>query len=254
MARKKKQQEEQKGEWIVTYSDMVTLLLCFFVALFNASDADPAQMAQMISALNNMGLGGNSGGNTLSSGTSADLGNTIMSLPAMSRGQSLGDALKRAVSLFQPEIRSNKVKISHDERGLVISLAGDIFFNEASARINIEESRDILLRVATLLVSLETSNTPVENPNSNLQNRRFRIEGHTDDRPADPYGPWGNNWTLSTERSIAVLQYLSTLGVNERFFQVAGFSQYSPIGTNETPEGRKFNRRVDIVVLDPGHL
>jgi chemotaxis protein MotB len=254
MARKKKQQDEAKGEWIVTYSDMVTLLLCFFVALFNPSESDPAQMAQMISSLNNIGLGGNSGGFTLSSGSSADLGNTIMSLPAMSRGQSLGDALRRAVSLFQPEIRSNMVKISHDERGLVISLAGDIFFNEASARINIEESRDILLRVATLLISLESENSAEENPNSNLQNRRFRIEGHTDNTSPDPYGPWGSNWTLSSERSIAVLQYLSSLGVNEQFFQVAGFSQYSPIATNENPEGRKFNRRVDIVVLDPGHL
>ncbi|MDR1058174.1 MAG: flagellar motor protein MotB, partial [Treponema sp.] len=124
MARKKKADAGGVGgEWIVTYSDMVTLLLCFFVALFDTTEADPAQMAAMISALNNMGMGASTGGNTLSAGKSADLGNTIMSLPSQEAGRFLGTALRRSTSLFNPEIKSNKVRISHDERGLVISLA-----------------------------------------------------------------------------------------------------------------------------------
>ncbi|MDR3167588.1 MAG: flagellar motor protein MotB [Treponema sp.] len=243
MAKKKKPDAgSASGEWIVTYSDMVTLMLCFFVMLFNPDDVDPVQFAQMISSLNNIGLGGSIGGNTLSAGKSADLGNTIMSLPSMDQGRSLGTALKRATSLFNPEIRSNKVRVTHDERGLVISLASDAFFNPASATINIEETRDVLLRLASLLNSSE------------VRGRKFRIEGHTDSVGTDPDGPWPSNWELSTARSISVLHYLTDIGVEENHFQVAGFSDTAPLSRNDTPEGRAYNRRVDVIILDDGHL
>ena len=243
MAKKKKTEAGAAGgEWIVTYSDMVTLMLCFFVALFNPDEATPAMLAAMVSAFNNQGMGANLGGNTLSIGRSADLGNTISALPAMEKGVSLGTALRKAVSLFNPEVKSNKVKVTHDERGLVISFASDVFFNPASARINVEQSRDILLRLGTLLASQE------------LAGRKFRIEGHTDAVGVDPDGPWESNWELSTARSISVLHYLTDLGLDEKRFQVAGFADTMPIASNDTPEGRMYNRRVDIIVLDDGHL
>jgi chemotaxis protein MotB len=244
MAKKKKKPDAggASGEWIVTYSDMVTLMLCFFVALFNPDEIDIVQMAAMISSFNNIGMGAQTGGNTLSSGKSADLGNTVMSLPSMDQGRVLGTALKRAVSLFSNETRSNKVRITHDERGLVISLASDAFFRPASARINIEETRDILLRLGGLLDSSE------------IRSRKIRIEGHTDDEPVDPEGPWPSNWDLSSARSIAVLHYLTDLGVEEKRFQVAAFANTAPLSQTNTPEGRAYNRRVDIVILDDGHL
>ncbi|MDR2758465.1 MAG: flagellar motor protein MotB [Spirochaetaceae bacterium] len=243
MAKKKKADAGGAGgEWIVTYSDMVTLMLCFFVALFNPDDMDPSQLAAMISSLNNIGMGASTGGNTLSLGKSADLGNTIMSLPAQDRGRTLGTALRRATSLFTPEIRSNKVKVTQDERGLVISLASDAFFGPASAVINVEETRDILLRLGTLLESNE------------VQGRKFRIEGHTDSESTDPNGPWPSNWELSTARSLAVLHYLTDIGVEENRFQVAGFADTMPISRDNTPEGMAYNRRVDVIILDDGHL
>jgi len=242
MAKKKKEAEEASNAWIVTYSDMVTLMLCFFVALFNPDEMDTAQLAAMVSSFTNFGLGASTGGNTLSVGKSADLGNTIMSLPAMDRGRSLGTSLRKAVSLFEPEVKSNKVKITQDERGLVISLASDAFFNPASARINIEETRDILIRLASLLTSNEVGS------------RKVRIEGHTDSVDVDPEGPWQDNWQLSSERARAVLTYLTGFGVDERRFQVAGFADTMPVSTNDTPEGRAYNRRVDIVIIDEGHL
>jgi len=95
MARKKRKEGEGvKQDWIVTYCDMVQLMLCFFVALFNPDDIDAAQLEAMIATFQNRGLGANIGGNTLSSGRSADLGNTIMSLPAMERGRAMGTALQ----------------------------------------------------------------------------------------------------------------------------------------------------------------
>ena len=146
------------------------------------------------------------------------------------------------MSLFSTEVKTNKVRVTHDERGIVISLASDAFFNPASARINIDETRDILLRLATLLGSEE------------VRGRKFRIEGHTDNEAIDPMGPWESNWELSTARSIAVLHYLVDLGVEEKRFQVAGFADTMPISSNLTREGQAYNRRVDVIILDEGHL
>lgn len=243
MARVKKKQElGGLAEWIVTYGDMITLLLVFFVALFDTTDADVIQINQMISSLNNIGMGASPGGNTLSAGKMAELGNSIATLPSMERGRLLATAKRKAVSLFQPEIRSNKVRITSDERGIVISLASDAFFRPASAAINIEETRGMLIRISELLKSPE------------LEGRKFRIEGHTDDTPTDPAGPWFSNWELSSARSLNVLHYLTDFGVPERRFQVAGYAATVPIADNATEEGRAYNRRVDIIILDEGHL
>jgi chemotaxis protein MotB len=229
-------------EWLTTYSDMVTLLLCFFIALFNTSEVDEIQLQQMISSLNNIGMGASEGGATLSAGRNADLGNTIMSLPSMEKGKFMSTAKKKATSLFNPEVKSNKVRISSDERGLVISLASDAFFGPASAQVDIEETRDILLRLGALLSSEEVAG------------RKFRIEGHTDAAPVAPDGPWKSNWELSTARAVNVLHYLVDIGVDDRRFQVAGFADTMPLASNETREGQAYNRRVDIIILDEGHL
>jgi chemotaxis protein MotB len=243
MAKKRRENPGPNGqEWLTTYSDMVTLMLCFFAIMFNPDEATSAQMEAIAASMRTMGLGSLAGGLTLSPGRNADLGNTIMALPSLERGRSLGTALRKAVSVFSPEIRSEKVRITHDERGLVITLASDAFFMPASARINIEETRDILLRLGTMLASDE------------IRQHKLRIEGHTDDEATDPAGPFPSNWDLSTARSIAVLRYLSAIGIDENRFQVAGFADTVPIARNDTPEGRAYNRRVDIIVLDEGHL
>jgi len=243
MARKKKEQSLGGiGDWIVTYGDMVTLLLCFFVALFDTTEIIPGQMNQMISSLANIGMGSSTGGNSLSVGRLAELGNSVMSLPSMEKGKMLATAKKKAVALFQPEIKSNKVRISSDERGIIISLASDAFFKPASADINIEETRTMLVRLSELLKSEE------------LAGRKFRVEGHTDSAPTDPAGPWQSNWELSAARALGVLHYLSDFGVPEQRFQVSGLAATVPIADDSTEEGRAYNRRVDIIILDDAHL
>ncbi|MDR2940985.1 MAG: flagellar motor protein MotB [Treponema sp.] len=242
MARKKKQDEPTPSTWLNTYSDMITLCLCFFVILFNPDEVTQAQLDSISTSIMTGGIGAMAGGMTLSPGRNADLGNTIMNLPSMERGRVMGTQLRKAISVFSPEIRSNKVKITHDERGLVITLAGDAFFNPASARINIEATRDILLRLGTYMSSGE------------LRDRKFRIEGHTDAVDVDPNGPWEDNWQLSAERSRAILRYLVAIGLDEKRFQIAGFADTMPVSSNDTEEGRKNNRRVDVIILDPGHL
>lgn len=238
MARKKKEPRAVSSEWLTTYGDMITLVLCFFVMLYNPSEVDVTQLASMVTSFTNDPT---AGGNTMSAGQLADLGNNINSLPSTEKGRSFASARKKAVSLFAPEIHSSKIRVAFEERGLVITLAADAFFKTASAELDIENTRTTLLQLAQFLSSDE------------LAGRNFRIEGHSDSGDTDP-AVWPSNWELSAARAINVLHFLTDFGANENRFQVAAFSDTKPLMSNETPEGRAYNRRVDIIILDDGHF
>ncbi|MDR3312143.1 MAG: flagellar motor protein MotB [Spirochaetaceae bacterium] len=238
MAKKKKEAEAPSNEWMGTYGDMITLMLCFFVMLYNPSEVDPVEIQQMLAAIESPTI---SGGQSASAGTLSDLGNTITSLPSMSRGSRLGPSLKRTVSIFAPDVKTNRIAVTSDERALVISLAGDAFFAEGSAELNMDATRDTLMRLSQFLSSSETAG------------RRFRIEGHTDDLSVENT-QWPSNWELSAARAINVLRYLSEYGIDEKQFSVAGYADTRPRFPNTTAEARAYNRRVDIVILEEGHL
>jgi len=240
MAKKeKKAPKPPSQEWLTTYGDMITLMLCFFVMLYNPTEVDIVEVNQMVASLNGDPT---AGGQSLSSGRLADLGNTVNSMPSMEKGKSLGLAVKRAVSLFAPDVKSNRISITSDERGLVISLASDSFFAPGSATLDMEQARDSLLRLSQYFLAQE-----------GLENRRFRIEGHTDN-VAPNAALWPSNWELSTARATNVLHYLTDFGADEYRFSVAGYADTQPKYSNDTPEGQAYNRRVDIIILDDGHF
>jgi chemotaxis protein MotB len=218
----------------------VTLLLTFFVLMFTTATVDGYEFQLILAAF--QGLGNFDGGNTLEAGRLAELVNTNDSLPSLQAGRALAKARQAAVSLFAPEIETNQVRVTEDERGLVISLASDAFFDVASADIRLEDTRDILIRLASLLSA------------DYLEDRYFRIEGHTDNTPTDPNGPWPSNWELGAARSLNTLRILAEFGASEEQFQAASFGEYRPLVENETPEGRAYNRRVDVIILSEGSL
>ena len=239
---KSKEPEKPSTAWQGTYGDMITLMLCFFVMLYNPSEIDPTQLATITQSLQMNETESTSGGLSLSAGRLSDLGNNINSLPSLEKGKSLGLAKKKAVSLFAPDIKSNKITITSDERGLIITLASDSFFEEGSATLNIDQTRDTLLRLSEFFKSPE------------MKERRFRIEGHTDNTPVPFDSAFYSNWELSTARSTNVLHYLADYGVDENQFSVAGYADTRPKSSNDTPEARAYNRRVDIIILDEGHF
>ena len=242
MGRKAKQPEKPSTAWLGTYGDMITLMLCFFVMLYNPSEVDVTQMATITQSLQMQETETTSGGLSLSAGQLSDLGNNINSLPSLEKGKSLGMAKKKAVSLFAPDVKSNKITITSDERGLIITLLSDNFFEEGSAELNINDTRETLLRLADFFRSDE------------LKGRRFRIEGHTDSTPVAENSIFPSNWELSTTRAVNVLHYLADYGVRENDFSVAGYADTRPKFSNDTAEGRAYNRRVDIIILDEGHF
>lgn len=235
--RKHKKPKAAGTGWLTTYADMVTLMLCFFVMLFEPMEVDIMQLQSLASISGDPVRGGLS----VSAGKVSDLGNTISSLPSMEKGKKLSTAMKKAVSLFAPEIKTNKIAITSDERGVVISLASDAFFRPASAELDIENTRETLLHIAQFLSSEQ------------LSGRRFRIEGHTDNEATDTEF-WQSNWELSTARAVNVLHMLTDFGAQESSFSVAGYADTRPKFSNDTAEGRAYNRRVDIIILDEGHF
>jgi chemotaxis protein MotB len=238
--RKKKCPPEGAADWLLTYGDMVTLLLTFFVLLFTTATIDGYQLRLILAAF--PGLGNYAGGNTLEAGPLAELGNTIMSLPSMERGRALSEARREAVSIFEPEIRSNLVRITEDERGLVITLAADAFFASGSAQVNIEQTREVLQKLSRLLSAEE------------LERRTFRLEGHTDSEPVGAGGQFESNWDLASARAASVLRYLVEYGVDEKQFQLMSRGEFAPLVDNTTAEGRAYNRRVDVIILTEGTL
>ena len=210
--------------------------------LYNPSEVDVTQMATITQSLQMQETDTTSGGLSLSAGQLSDLGNNINSLPSLEKGKSLGMAKKKAVSLFAPDVKSNKITITSDERGLIITLLSDNFFEEGSAELNINDTRETLLRLADFFRSDE------------LKDRRFRIEGHTDNTPVSENSIFPSNWELSATRAVNVLHYLADYGVRENDFSIAGYSDTRPKFSNDTAEGRAYNRRVDIIILDEGHF
>ena len=151
MSKKSKEPQKPSTAWQGTYGDMITLMLCFFVMLYDPSEVDTTTLSQIQASLaiqdESMENPTPTGGMSLTAGRLADLGNTVNSLPSIEKAKSLGLAKKKAISLFAPEIHSAKITISSDERGLVITLASDAFFEEGSAELDIEETREILLKL-----------------------------------------------------------------------------------------------------------
>ncbi len=254
---KKKEPEKPSTAWQGTYGDMITLMLCFFVMLYNPSEIDVTQLATITESLQMNQTETVTGGMSLSAGRLSDLGNTVSALPSMEKGRSLGMVKKKAVSLFAPDIKSAKITVTSDERGLVISLAADSFFRPGSARLDIENTRETLLRLSEFFNDKDL----IE------KNRRFRIEGHTDNTPVDAYiadegsdedsnqrETFPSNWELSAARAMNVLHYLADFGVDEEKFSIAGYADKRPKFSNDTEEGRAYNRRVDIIILDEGHF
>lgn len=233
---KKCECEEGAPLYMLTYGDMVTLLLTFFVMLFTTAKIQGREFRLILSAFRGS-LGLFEGGQTLSKGRLEQMGMNLESLPSTQKGKNLAKAVKVATEIFKPEIKSRKVRITQDERGLVISLIGEDHFPPGSARLT-DTTREVLRKVAKLLRYIPAP---------------IRIEGHADETPVAS-GPAGEryetNWELASQRAVNTLRFLQeSEDVEPEKMSAVSYGKYRPLDTSETPEGRALNRRVEIVVL-----
>ncbi|MCL2520209.1 MAG: OmpA family protein [Spirochaetaceae bacterium] len=240
MARTKKKEQKAGTGWLMTFTDMVTLLLVFFVLMLGDPVTDNNRMQLVLASFS--GLGPLTGGMTLSPGRLAQMGASVEAFPSNQRAASLDQAIERAISAIRTETQ-NMLQVEHiPERGIVITLTGDAFFRPGSPDVDIERTRTILDNLAHLFNSAE------------LFGRTFRIEGHTDSQETSPF--FRSGWELSAARANNILHYLVDFGAPQRQFQVVAYSNMRPARGFEanTPENRAMNRRVEIVILTDGQL
>jgi len=149
------------------------------------------------------------------------------------------DELARSKGLLEQklgaEIDDKQIKLQMMEKGLVITVVGDLIFDSGKAKIR-SEAMPLLNKVSEIL-------------KDNMAQFNIGIEGHTDNVPIKQSG-WKSNWELSTARALSVLHYLANdQGISPERLSAIGYGEYRPVASNETKDGRKQNRRVEIVIL-----
>jgi len=121
-----------------------------------------------------------------------------------------------------------------EERGLVVTFLDEILFDSGKAKIK-EGGFASLDKVCGVIVA-KASDLDVG------------VEGHTDNEPIK-YSRWQSNWELSTARANSVVHYLVEKGVDPARLAAIGYGEHRPVASNDTPESRRKNRRVEIVIL-----
>lgn len=144
------------------------------------------------------------------------------------------DELNSKIKNFvRDEKLSNSIAVVENERGLVLHIFDKILFPSGSAVLN-EDAKQVLSKLALLIKEL---------PND------IRIEGHTDNVPIVS-SLYPSNWHLSVARALNTAYYLiESEHLNQDKVSIVGYSKFQPIATNNSPEGREKNRRVDIVII-----
>jgi chemotaxis protein MotB len=147
----------------------------------------------------------------------------------------LDEAKRQLEERLRQEIADKQVKIQMLEKGLVITFVSEVLFDSGKAKIK-TEAYDSLDKVARVL-------------RETVPDLDVGIEGHTDNVPIKVSG-WKSNWELSSARAMSVLHYLvDKKDIVPNRVAAIGYGEYRPVTTNDTKEGRRQNRRVEIVIL-----
>jgi chemotaxis protein MotB len=248
--KKNHEEHENHERWLLTYADMITLLMVLFIVLFAIGQTDAQKFAELKAGLQD-GFGSGGTPSILDTGTGLlHSGNGVEQLRSGEAADALAarDSLRVAIAEDQAALQETAeildaqltaagvrqaVDLRVERRGLIVTIVTDqVLFAAGSDQI-LAAGSTILGSVAGALAGL---------PNE------ITVEGHTDDLPISD-GRFPSNWELSTARATSVLRRLLAAAVLEPGrVSAAGYADQRPIADNATPEGRAANRRVEIVV------
>ncbi len=267
MARKKKQEDGGGGlaPWMATFSDLMNLLLCFFVLLFSMSTVDTEKFEDFVASLQSsfsIFEGGSSAiteGQLISSGVSQlnelndffnnmgmnqeeepDINQDTMDKyedykneQMLEQSGQLGDKLEEQLS--GAGLNSNgDYDIEIQAQYVMITVNGALLFSSGSADLK-AGSEEFMDKLGDVLKNYSAYN--------------IEIIGHTDNVPMAPNKKFADNWELSQGRSLTVLKYLiEKKGLSPNNMSCMGRGEYEPIASNDTAEGKAQNRRVEIKI------
>jgi chemotaxis protein MotB len=259
MAKRREEHEEHADEsWLIPYADLLTLLLALFIVLFASSSVDEekynAIAEAMYTAFNgyfsdvlSQGVGGDGTG---------DMGD--MTLPSPNAGKEdeesaadeqaaaeaaalqLGNLFESLSEYVTENNLENTIAVDFEGESVLVVLKNDVWFESGSAEL----TPSMYAQAGTLADLIQANQTP-EEP------LEIVVAGHTDNVPSNS-ARYPSNWYLSQARAVSFLAVLLQDGdLSPEHFSVRGYGELHPIATNDTPEGRKLNRRVELLISRP---
>lgn len=233
--------EECKGggapDWMATFADLVTLLMCFFVLLFAMSTTQQETFKELVESLRSA-LGVQSVPET---GTREGL--TMHAVPSEEPSESqkideLGGMIQKEIEEIVSEVRElvmfNKlggmVSVTETDVGVVITMSDLLLFKPGGTELS-AKGVDIMKKIASILSRFAY---------------HVKIKGFTDSSPIRT-GRVPSNWELSSLRACSVVRLLTKRGVEPGLISAEGYAQFHPVATNDTEQGKARNRRVEIV-------
>lgn len=244
MKRRRRQQEKGAPKWMVTFSDMMTLILVFFILLFSMSVVD-AQKFRAISESfqqrqvfeffpsaiefeNPSEEFGEEFPNPFDEGGYSEEGSNTDEVD-------MDELLEEVQEFLEVNEMNDVISATRDDRGVVLVLQERTLFETAEAEL-LDSAEPFLEKVGTLLSAI---------PNM------VKVEGHTDSRPISNFR-YPSNWELSGARASSVIRYLvETNDLDPKRFIATGYGDTRPVVPNTTVENLQLNRRVVIVISDP---
>jgi chemotaxis protein MotB len=226
--KKKRGHEEPENQerWLLTYADLITLLLGLFVILYAMSKVDAAKYAEVAAALGGV-FGSDRGKIVVVQGGAGIL---QLPVPPKNEQQEVQRLVENALHL---DIDSGLISIASDERGVTVHVMEQLAFASGKA-----DPTPAMLNVVDTLASI-----------LKLLPYDVRVEGHTDDIPINT-PVFRSNWHLSIARAVNVAYYfIEKHNLNQEKISVAGFGEFHPLVPNLNAANRARNRRVDIVIM-----
>ncbi|WP_340103521.1 OmpA/MotB family protein [Rhodohalobacter sp. 8-1] len=215
------------GSWLVTYSDMVTLLLVFFVVLYTMTPGiDQSQFDNFISYFQ--------------SSVGVIKNNSVVKQKSQDKDEYRKEIVEQwsvVEDFLQRQNLSSQVDIEQVAEGVKITLSDSLTFNSGSSDLlpNAERVLDEIAGVFTDEI-VETE-----------------VQGHTDADPVASSSYYRSNWHLGAARGVSVLKYIQDRsGLEPERYKASSFGEYRPIAENTTLEGKRRNRRVEIYVKYKG--
>ena len=252
-ATEEEEPEERTDGWMTTYADLVTLLLTFFVLLFALSNVDQQKITLFFTSLAEGGM-------------SIERYEEIIGMFELHPDDS-GDAPVLPTPPDNTDPEDDPGDIPHDLEGLFLAIFSYIEANRLGNSISVDYEGDFLLITLSNDITFVSNRADVTDDmrlvasdlgrmisaKNKEEETPFEIivTGHTDSMQPDGV-TWRSNRQLSAMRALnfleVLLDELDDNTMDPRLFSSSGYGEFHPIATNDTPEGRRMNRRVEILV------
>ncbi len=232
MPDRKKEELKKKGapEYMLTYGDMMTLLLCFFVMLLAMSNIDENKF-QIAAASFQNALGG-----VLESFPTIPIHKDIL-VPRLGGDEQNKRIAVKAAREIREAVKKEKldeaIKVKVTDKGIAIKIADPICFDIGKADIK-PQFANVLNEVIRVI--------------NKVPDNEIRVEGHTDNTPIHTQ-QFPSNWELSAARALSVVKFLYTKGgIHPSRLSAVGYGEFRPVAPNDSSENKQKNRRIEIYI------